>query len=141
MVYPEASLLVSAVSDEVASEAARAWLASTAPSELMTSGWCETEIVSALAVRVRRRELSREASAATVAVARDLVRSSTLSIPVIPEHFSAATELILASSRALRAGDALHLAIARLRGAILWILDRKMAEAGQALGLGTRLLA
>ncbi len=37
----------------------------------------------------------------------------------------------------LRAGDALHLAVAAEHGATLWTLDVRMAEAGPVLGVVT----
>jgi uncharacterized protein len=41
----------------------------------------------------------------------------------------------------LRAADALHLAIASERGAIVHTLDQRLAEAGPVLGVPTQLLA
>jgi len=40
----------------------------------------------------------------------------------------------------LRAGDALHLAVAFEAGAAVWTLDHHLAEAGPALGAPTQLL-
>jgi hypothetical protein len=37
----------------------------------------------------------------------------------------------------LRAGDALHLAVAAEHGATLWTLDVRLAEAGPVLGVAT----
>jgi predicted nucleic acid-binding protein len=41
----------------------------------------------------------------------------------------------------LRAGDALHLAVASEHGATVHTLDRRLAEAGPALGVPAQLLA
>jgi predicted nucleic acid-binding protein len=40
----------------------------------------------------------------------------------------------------LRAGDALHLAIASQHGATVYTLDQRIAEAGPALGVSAQLL-
>jgi len=40
----------------------------------------------------------------------------------------------------LRAGDALHLAVAASHGASVHTLDRRLAEAGPALGISTWLV-
>lgn len=140
-IYPEPSLLVSAFTSEAASEAARAWLADIAPSELTTSLWCDTEIVSALAIKVRRGELASANYDGTVRAVRASLRSSAASIPITADHFRNAADLIQRSPKPLRPPDALHLAIAQAGGAVVWTLDVGMAKAGQALGLGTRLLA
>lgn len=41
----------------------------------------------------------------------------------------------------LRAGDVLHLAVASEHGATMQTLDQRLAEAGPALGVSTKLLA
>lgn len=133
--------MVSAFSQEIASEAARSWLSDAALSGFATSVWCETEIASALAVKVRRKEIVPEDYETTAEAIRGLLRGAATSIPIAAEHFIDAAELIRLGPKPLRAGDALHLAIAKSHGATVWTLDCKMAEAGQALGLGTRLLA
>lgn len=62
-------------------------------------------------------------------------------IAIERRHFATAAGLIVRSRVPLRSGDALHLAIASDGAAELVTLDRHMAEAGRALGLGARLLA
>ena len=68
-----------------------------------------------------------------------MLRDSARLLPVTDLHCRRAVELVERS--ALRAGDALHLAIAEASDAVVVTLDRRMAEAGQALGLGTILLS
>nr|QQZ51955.1 PIN domain-containing protein [Phenylobacterium glaciei] len=60
--------------------------------------------------------------------------------PVSAAHFKTAARFADQYALGLRAGDALHLAIAVDQGATLCTLDRRLAEAGQALGLKVELL-
>lgn len=138
--YPDASLLVSAFSTEVSSEIAREWLASLRAGEILTSKWCETEIASGFAIKARRGELSGSEAFAAVDRTRRMLAGAATFCPIEPAHFDAAIGFVQQSEKALRGGDALHLAVASFSGATVWTLDRKMAEAGAALGLGTRLL-
>jgi hypothetical protein len=140
-VYPDASLIVSAYVEEVTSELAERWLASLSADRLATSAWCSTEIASALAKKVRMGSITSSGlDRALGAIAMRLAAHAKI-IPVEQRHFDIAAGFALRSRVMLRAGDALHLAIASEAGTELVTLDRKMAEAGQALGLGTRLLA
>ena len=66
---------------------------------------------------------------------------SAILIEVERWHFASAADLLRRCKPPLRASDALHLAIAADAGATLCTLDRRMAEAGQALGLAVELLA
>lgn len=77
----------------------------------------------------------------TLGVIRTMLTASATAFPVEQRHFGLAAGLVVRSPVQLRAGDALHFAISSDARAELVTLDRKMAEAGQALGLGTRLLA
>lgn len=140
-VYPDASLLVSAYVQEVASESAERWLRSLGVGQLATSAWRVTEVASGLAKKVRVGALSALDSERTFGVVTIMLSHSAMVLPVEQRHFDIAAGFVLRSRVALRAGDALHLAIASEAAAELVTLDRKMAEAGEALGLGTRLLA
>ena len=140
-VYPDASVLVSAYVEETASGLAERWLDSLGADRLVTSAWCETEIASALAKKVRMGALTASDLDHILGAIRARLAAHAKIIPVEQRQFDVAAEFILRSRVALRAGDALHLAIAAAAGAEFVTLDRRMAEAGQALGLGTRLLA
>lgn len=106
---------------------------------MLTSKWCETEAASALATKVRTGALPAERYDALLQVIQRWLRS-TVNVAIEEHHFVLATRLLAQRTKPLRGGDALHLAIAADAGATLWTLDRKMAEAGQALGLDVRLL-
>jgi predicted nucleic acid-binding protein len=62
---------------------------------------------------------------------------SFTTLAVSAAHFRAAAGFPGQHALGLRAADALHLAIAADRGATLRALDRRMVEAGEALGIAT----
>lgn len=139
-VYADASLIVSAFTDEPTSVASRAWLATLSQDVLLASKWCETEVASALALKVRTGSLPPEARLPVLRMVRDMLTASATIVAIDATHFNRATDLLERSDKGLRAGDALHLAIAADAGAKLFTLDRRMAEAGLALGLDVQLL-
>ncbi len=61
-------------------------------------------------------------------------------LPVSRSDFRTAARFADRHEFALRAGDALHLAICIEHGATLYTLDRRLAEAAGALGVGASLL-
>ncbi len=139
-VYADPSLIVSAFTDEISSAAARAWLAALSPDSLLLSKWCETEIASALSGKVRIGALAAELRAPVMQGIRDNLYAAAQLIHVGAADFDRATQLLENSQTPLRGGDALHLAIAERAGVALYTLDRRMAEAGAALGLNAHLL-
>ncbi len=139
--YLDASLLIPLFAQELGSTTARRWLETAAGGELVSSKWCETEAASGFARKVRLGELNSAEGHRAIDAVRRMLADATRMVPIEPRHFDSATDLIRRSQKPLRGGDALHLAIAHAAGATLWTLDRRMADAGQALGLDARLLA
>ncbi len=139
-VYADPSLIVSAFTDEISSTAARAWLASLSSDSLLFSKWCETEIASALSGKVRIGVLAAERRVPVMQGIRDNLYAAAQLVHVGAADFDRATQLLENSEKPLRGGDALHLAIAERVGAALYALDRRMVEAGAALGIDAHLL-
>lgn len=111
-----------------------------AAGDLTVSDWVITEFSAALSIKLRIGSIDLERrSAALEALAIMAVESFAL-LPVTSAHFRAAARLADQHSLGLRAGDALHLAIASDKGAILCTLDRRLAAAGKALGVATKLI-
>jgi predicted nucleic acid-binding protein len=70
-----------------------------------------------------------------------LVAESFTVLGVTGGQFRTAAKFADQHALGLRAGDALHLAVASEHGATVHTLDRRLAEAGPALGVPAQLLA
>jgi len=118
----------------------QAWLEQQAGSVLMISDWTVTEFSSALAIKLRTGQLDPDSRATAIALFHRLVTDSFDVLPVSSNHFRIAAKFADHHELGLRAGDALHLAVAADHGATACTLDRRMAAAGPALGVQAQLL-
>ena len=140
MLYLDTSLLVSALTREADSDVAQGWLARQDAYDLAISHWVVVEFSTALSSKVRNKQLSRDEKAASLAVFRDLMKSSMTLLPVSLADFEAAVRIADDHASRLRSGDALHLAIASNHDATLCTRDRQFAEGGTAIGLAITLI-
>ncbi|MEG3086497.1 type II toxin-antitoxin system VapC family toxin [Sphingomonas sp. PB4P5] len=135
MFYLDTSVIVAALTLEAHSERASDWMAAQDEGTLHVSEWSDTEVSSALALKMRTGILSTEKRAEALATWRGWRdRVLTLS-PVESSHFMAAATFADQHKLGLRAGDALHLAIAAGAGLRIVTLDKTMAEAAPSFGI------
>ena len=131
MIYCDASLVVTALAVELRTAEARRWFSDHDGDVLATSLWVETEIASALAQK-QRQKLLTEPERRTLFGQWRLLSSGWSMIEIESEHFVAAGAL---TNSGLRAGDALHLAVAAERHAALATRDRDLARVAREQGL------
>lgn len=135
MIYCDTSLLVAALTREARTEEVRAWLGGFEPGDLCASVWADTEFSAALALKVRHGALSAELRAEALALWRAMQIDQLVVTPVPQEAFDLAARFCDMKGSNLRAGDALHLAVASLGGHGLATLDSRMKEGAEAVGV------
>lgn len=140
MLYPDTSLLVAALTIEVGSTAAQAWL-DEQREPVLVSDWTLTEVAAALAMKLRLGALTDDRRHTAAGVFERMIARSLTVVPVTAACFRAATRFAEAAASGLRAGDALHLAIAAQHGATVCTFDKQQATAGPIVGVATRLIA
>jgi predicted nucleic acid-binding protein len=139
MLYLDTSLIVAVFSNEVGSAPLRQWLVGQPPDDLAISDWTTTEVSSALAIKIRTGRITVDQRALALAAFNQFARENVAVFAIVGDHFRAAARIADQHRQGVRAGDALHIAVASSHGATICTRDQQLAEAGPALGVPTQL--
>jgi predicted nucleic acid-binding protein len=136
MLYFDTSFLVPMVLAESTSEKVERFLDRQSPGELAVSYWTRLEFASLLAREVRMGELEPEVALDADAEFEALVNKSFMLLLPRQEDYEVARRYVQHYRTGLRAGDALHLAIAsNNRASAIYSFDKKLRRAGKVLQL------
>lgn len=136
MAYFDTSFLAPLVINEENSDAVEAYVLALPPAELLTSAWTQVELASLVARRERMGEFTRALA--------DRVRAQFARL--LAEHFEVLTPnrtdfefaagLLRNAKSGLRAGDAMHLAVAHNQGRFeILSLDQTLIKGARQLGM------
>ena len=134
-IYCDTSLIVAALTPEVATSRVRGWLNDQKADTLCLSGWVLTEVFSAVSLKVRSGALSIEDRASVLTDWVDMHRLHFREVAIPATAFERAGQFAGQPELALRSGDALHIAIAALNGLRMASLDPAMVSAAVRLGI------
>jgi predicted nucleic acid-binding protein len=134
--YFDTSFLTPLIKMEATSAKIDAFVRDLAGDQLTVSHWGRVEFSSLLFREVRMGRMdSREAADAEARFDTILSLSFSIIAPV-PNDFDRAKHYLRRFETGLRAGDALHLAMASNHGArMIYSLDKGLVKAGEILGL------
>jgi predicted nucleic acid-binding protein len=136
MIYLETSILFPLFVREAATGRIRRWIATLPLSELAISEWTRTEFMSGLGVRVRSRSTDAQVAREIVKMFNEWAEESLVVLVPEREDYRLAGRYLESFDLGLRAGDALHLALASNRGANkLYSLDQVLIKSASALNI------
>ena len=137
MIYVDTSAFVPMFVREPASGAVINWIESSGE-QLALSEWTLVEFASALSIKARVGQVGPTLSKRATVRAWQFVRSHCAVATPERNEFRRAAELVANPALGLRAGDALHLAIAEsLNASAVLCLDRAMVKSARAIGVST----
>ena len=134
MIYLDTSVLGAIFFREPGAANLVARIESQRKAKLMISAWTLTEMASIGGIKQRTGAIDAETRQQAIANFQRFASGNLVTVEIDPADFRTAAVLI-ESPTALRAGDALHLAIARRLGARVASLDLKLCSAIKTLGL------
>lgn len=136
MRYFDTSCLVPLILPEAASELIAAFFEGLEADDLAISHWTRVEFASLLAREVRMGGLDAGTAREAGSRFEEMIHESFIVVLPTRDDFDRARDWLGHFETGLRAGDALHLAIAGNRSAdAVYSLDKRMIAAGKTLGL------
>jgi uncharacterized protein len=136
MRYFDTSFLTPLIREEKTSAHVTRFVAELTTKELAISLWTEVEVASLLARDVRMGIITGDEAKKADALFEDMVRQSFVVVSPGGDDYALARRHLHNYRTGLRAGDALHLAIAgNHRAEAIYSLDESMIKAGKILGL------
>jgi predicted nucleic acid-binding protein len=135
MIYVDTSVVVALLTREPVTDAVTAWFEGI-DEPLVSADWCAVEFASAISIKQRSGQLKPKYAKAIHDSFEELCAGGLRLLPVSREAYRRAADLSRSPADSLRAGDALHLAVA-IEGRVQALagLDRTMNAAAQRLGL------
>jgi predicted nucleic acid-binding protein len=136
MRYFDTSFLAPLLREEKTSSRIGRFMAGLPTEELAISRWTEVEFASLLARDVRMGVIGSDQARAAGALFEDVIQQSFVVLLPSADDYEMARRYLHNYETGLRAGDALHLAIAvNHRAKAIYSLDKTMIKAGKILGL------
>src|SRR3990170_773524 len=136
MLYFDTSFLAPLILREPTSGKVETFLTRQPAGELAISHWTRAEFSSLIAREVRMGGLDRQAALDADAQFEAIVMESFVVLLPSANDFGLCKQYLRRYETGLRAGDALHLAVARThRAQTIYSLDKTLLKAGKALGL------
>jgi predicted nucleic acid-binding protein len=134
MHYVDTSVLMAYLVPETYSAQAEAALRNPAHTPLAVSAWTETELVSAFGIKCRTKQID-ESDMQKGLAQYEALRGFFVHLQVRHEDYRSAGTLLKDWRLGLRAGDALHLALAQRHSCVMLSLDERLVNAGQQAGI------
>ncbi len=133
--YVDTSVWMAMLTQEANAEDVLSYL-ERKPQHLMTAEWTRTELASALGIKARRKELT-QAQVSEVLEKFELWISTGLNVASVrSDDFYIASKMCENTESRLRAGDALHLSVAKRHEVThVFTLDHDMQRGAQSLGM------
>ena len=135
MIYLDTSVLLPLFVHEPTSHAVRSVLSAAKQDELAISEWSQTEFISAIGRHVRMALLKKEAAPAIVRKFQELVERNLVVLELDGSDFLTANGFLRRFELGLKAGDALHLAIASNHAAEVYSSDEVMLKCARRIGI------
>lgn len=141
MIYVDTSIIIATITHEWHTDMIQEWMFRQTAGALCISEWVATETSSALVIKMRRGEYDVTSRGGILSRWERLRQRNLHVVPVVQDAFGLATRLINDSRSTLRAGDALHLAVAILGRHSLATFDHSLIEAAARTGVSVETVA